>query len=154
MSGVFSHSVKAASTKKAIHNLERGFAGLRPLEANIQVYRGITDWKRIWPNVSSLDELLGASFVDASYVAAESSTKWSLGFFAQRGGKNKVLFRIVVPKGKKAVMATDYSKALVGDANEILLDKGLRYTVTKVERNVFFIEQDRYIDVIELTVGG
>ena len=126
---------KATSTdadQKVVMALDSLFDDAKPLDRDIEVYRGMTG-----NTAGKLRDLeVGATFSDAAYVST-STDKTAADFFATGGhgdkGGARVSFVIKVPKGTKAI---DGEK----QEAELILKRGVRFKVVGKAGSVLTLE--------------
>jgi len=120
------------SADKVIKALDSLFDDAKPLDRDIEVYRGMTG-----NTAGKLRDLeVGATFSDAAFVST-STDKTAADFFATGGHGDKagarVSFVIKVPKGTKAIEGEKQEA-------ELILKRGVRFKVISKAGSVLTLE--------------
>lgn len=97
-------------------------AGMGPLTADVEVYRGIHKASKVFGSAWNEHDVTGLTWRDDAFVSVSGDGRASGSAFSSAGG---AIMRIRAPKGTKAVGVTDRAEM------ELLLGRGLTYRVVK-----------------------
>lgn len=93
------------------------------LRTNVQVWRGIANPQRLFGDALDRD-MTGVSWHELAYTSTSTSSRFARDFGIQGVGSTPVLMRILVPGRTGAAR-------LGADQAEVLLERGLRFRVTR-----------------------